>query len=120
MQSFYLEPQYSTQKSFYNKARVEVSKNRDERIFLFSYKTLVASAFNGELKKHWNWYSRTTMKHISEFARQFASYDHDLNKKEWDNLPYEDIGKLYSNLCFRELKKPHTKPVQNPHGLPLE
>lgn len=91
MQSFYLEPKYSTQKSFYKKALVSVSLSRGDHIYLFSYKTLVASACNGELKKHWNGYSRTTMKHISEFARQFASYDHDLNKKEWDALPYEDI-----------------------------
>lgn len=98
MQSFYLEPKYSTQKSFYKKALVYVSLNRDEHSSLFSYKTLVASACNGELKKHWNGYSRTTMKHISEFARQFASYDHDLNKKEWDDLPFEDTGAKSARL----------------------
>ena len=54
-------------------------------LFLQSYDTLILSVdtFTGEIKKLWDGYSVTTLKHINEFLKPFGFR---FNKKEWLNF----------------------------------
>lgn len=54
----------------------------ENEIFLQSYDTLILSinTTTGEIKKLWNDYSVTTLKHINEFLR---GYGLQFNKKSW-------------------------------------
>lgn len=82
-----LEPQHSTQKSFYNKAKVY--RNDKGEIFLMSYETIVAE-IQDELisetgKRNYKvngWYSKTTAIHINEFLQQYGFSK--LSKKEME------------------------------------
>lgn len=62
----FLMPQFSSQKSFYNKARVRMN---DNEIDLISYNTLVAKIKKGKLEIY-NLQSQTTIRHINEFIQQ--------------------------------------------------
>ena len=58
------------QKSFYGKAKVIEDKTGD--IFLQSYNTLVCYiTAAGEVKRLWDGYSVTTLKHINDFLHLF-------------------------------------------------
>lgn len=76
----------SNQKSYYGKAKI--IKDENGKIFLQSYDTLVCYIDNdGKVKRIWDGYSSTTMKHINDFLRLF-----DLpggGKKWWNLLPVE-------------------------------
>lgn len=61
-----LIPQYSTRKSFYNKARV---KQEGNKLILISYVTKVAYIENGKAFVLGSW-SGTTTSHIKEFLKQ--------------------------------------------------
>ena len=65
------------QKSFYGKAKTEKGK-------LYSYGTLVCSIIDGNLYRHWDDYSATTMRHINSFLR--ANGLSSLRKKEWESM----------------------------------
>ena len=65
---YYLEPIYSSQKSFYKKAKVYCT---NEGLDLVSYSTTVATYNTAtNILKIKGYYSKTTKIHILEFARQ--------------------------------------------------
>lgn len=55
------------------------------KIYLQSYDTLILSVdtLTGEIKKLWDGYTVTTLKHINEFLKPFGFR---FNKKEWLNF----------------------------------
>jgi hypothetical protein len=60
----YLQPQYDSRASFYNKAEFDDDK-------LYSYGTLVAEIVDGKPVLYPDWdYSQTTIRHVREFLRQ--------------------------------------------------
>ena len=64
--AYALKTQYSNNKSFYGKAKVEVS---DGKQTLYSYGTKVAEIENGKARVYGT-YSQTTLRHIKEFLLQ--------------------------------------------------
>lgn len=63
----------------YNRA---ITIETESEIFLQSYDTLilVKDKATGEVKKLWDGYSKTTLKHVNDFLGTAYS------KKEWENL----------------------------------
>lgn len=60
----YLQPEYDSRASFYNKAEFDDDK-------LYSYGTLVAEIVDGKPVLYPDWdYSQTTIRHVREFLRQ--------------------------------------------------
>ena len=96
-----LKPQDTSNKSFYNKAHVITYDDKPHVLYLKSYDTFVLSydTTTHTLTKTWNGYSRTTMKHIVDFVKQYTNINDPLNKKWWDTLPcshphkYKIIGR---------------------------
>lgn len=91
-----LRPLCTNQKSFYGKAKVVATKDGDDMCCaLYSYSTLVVSLYVGldgtpYVKKLWNGYSATTMRHINELLMQ-----HDfpkLSARVWCAM---EVGKFY-------------------------
>lgn len=83
-----LEPIFSTQKSFYGKARMIVD---GESTILTSYAVKIAEIENGKIKMLCGTkdLSNTTMKHLREFLRQLDHGDiAELTKKEIINKLY--------------------------------
>lgn len=75
---YYLEPR-NGQKSFYNKAEVEVDSSGNET--LYSYRVpIIKRSCNGELTRLYDGWSATTGRHIAAFCG--------LNKAEFAKLPY--------------------------------
>ena len=89
MKTITLEPQHTSNKSYYNKAHVITYDDKPHMLYLKSYDTFVLSydTTTHTLTKTWNGYSRTTMKHIIDFVKQYTTINDTLNKKWWDNLP---------------------------------
>ena len=90
--SYYLEPIYSSQKSFYKKAKVCDWQSLNI-LELVSYSTTVATFDKTtNILKIKGYYSKTTKRHILEFARQVLNnanitskgLDLYLNYKEWE------------------------------------
>ena len=54
-------------------------------VYLQSYDTLIISVdkTSGEIRKLWNGYSKTTLKHINDFLIPFGR---SFNKKGWENF----------------------------------
>ena len=70
-------------KSFYGKARVELSENGDKT--LISYTTPVCRlTASGKFEKLWDGYSATTMRHINSFCDTYGINGG--GKKWWDML----------------------------------
>lgn len=80
---YYLEPEHTSQKSFYNKATVEiVDKEMFDGVYLHSvlrsYGVVVAWTERNGIDEPYSllvngnemWYSTTTLKHIKEYAMQ--------------------------------------------------
>lgn len=74
-----LMPKFNNQKSFYNKAIIEESKNEKK---LYSYGTLVAIYSNGnlEISSNYNYLTNTTLKHVKDFMFQLGMKP----LKKWD------------------------------------
>lgn len=85
-----LAPVYDRAKSFYGKAHVVTEKNGDKT--LYSYTTPVASVTkSGDIVRHWHGYSVTTMRHVNDFAYQYAAVPgRVIGKAAWDALPVVD------------------------------
>lgn len=84
-----LKPIHSGQKSFWGLAHVK-RFNSTGAVHLVSYTTYVCCVdAAGRFHRTWDGWSRTTMKHIVEFVRQFVPGG-PLTKKEWEALPVED------------------------------
>lgn len=82
-----LKPQYDSAKSFYKKANVY--RNDKGSIFLMSYETIVAEIQDAiiTIRKEkqaivYDWYSKTTARHINEFLQQYG-FDK-MSKKEME------------------------------------
>ena len=82
-----LQPQYDNAKSFYGKANVY--RNDKGSIFLMSYETIVAEIKDATITETGNqqaivygWYSKTTARHINEFAQQYGF--NKMSKKEME------------------------------------
>ena len=79
----------TTQKSYYGKATVIY---RDGEAILQSYETEVCKIDkNGDFRKLWNGYSRTTAKHVNDFRKLFGL--NPIAKKQWDNIESEGGSK---------------------------
>ena len=70
-------------KSFYGKAFVQ---REGKALCLYSYDTKVASIVDGEVRKHWNDYSATTMRHVNAFVAHYGVAGG--GKKWWEGLKY--------------------------------
>ena len=79
---FFLSP-VDGRKSFYGKAFVQ---REGKALCLYSYGTKVASIQDDEVRKHWNDYSATTMRHINAFVQHYGIKGG--GKKWWVDLPY--------------------------------
>ena len=93
--SFELVPLYTNQKSFYGKARVGVCVDSGEGYYLLrSYDTNVVSVYvrgrTPYVKKLWNGYSRTTMRHVNELLMQLGFPK--LSARVWCAM---EVGKFY-------------------------
>lgn len=62
----FLQPQYDSRKSFYNKATVTTTENGS---YLSSYNTVVAQIENGKATINGT-YSPTTLRHIKDYLYQ--------------------------------------------------
>lgn len=92
---YYLKPEYSTRKSFYNKAIVEQT---DNSIILYSYATKVAEISDSGIISIFYVDSATTLRHIKEFLLQnicrFSNekykklIEHNFRKKELAEIYY--------------------------------
>lgn len=85
-----LKPQYSNQKSFYGKARVE---NEDGKKVLYSYNTKVAEIVDGKARV-FGLYSNTSNRHIKEFLKQ-NGFKVDNSKQIMKDYGGENKGDLF-------------------------
>ena len=82
MKTSVLKARYDHAQSFYGKARTFVI---GETVFLQSYNTIVCSIDkSGEVKRYWEGYSNTTMRHVNEFLKQYGIDKS--GKKYWESL----------------------------------
>lgn len=85
-----LKPIHDVHKSFNGLARVK-RLHKSGAVMLVSYSTYVCCYdARGRFYRLWNDWSRTTMRHVVEFVRQFGRGVGPLTKKEWEALPVED------------------------------
>lgn len=90
----------TSQKSFYKKAYV--LEDEKGSLFLQSYDTIVCGIINGNFKKFWDGYSKTTIAHVNDFRK--AHNMETLYKKDWESLSVENDPVLYydhkaANMC---------------------
>lgn len=87
-----LKPVHDPHKSFYGLASV-VRWPKCGLMILVSYSTHVGCYDDaGRFHRMWGGYSRTTMRHVVEFVKQFGGGRGPLSKKEWDALPVETMS----------------------------
>ena len=73
MELYELIARFDSRKSFYHKALVKVE---DGTKTLLSYETPVAKVSGGKLELMSDWdYSKTTLRHVTEFAKQTNTYE---------------------------------------------
>lgn len=85
-----LKPIHDVHKSFNGLARVR-RLHKSGAVMLVSYGTYVCCYdARGRFYRLWDDWSRTTMRHVVEFVRQFGRGTGPLTKKEWEALPVED------------------------------
>ena len=82
VEKYELVPERVSQKSFYGKAYILIDDTGNK--YLKSYDTIVMSrSANGEFKRHWDGYSRTTGNHVREFSG--------IGKKDWDAMEVVEV-----------------------------
>ena len=87
-----LKPSHDERKSFYKKAYV-TRLSTVGVTYLVSYETYVCFFdAKGRFFRTWRGYSRTTMRHVVEFVKQFGHGKGPLTKKEWEALPIEETS----------------------------
>ena len=87
-----LKPVHDRHKSFYKRAYVK-RLHTTGVVYLISYETYVCFFdAKGRFFRTWRGYSRTTMRHIVEFVKQFGRGKGPLHKKEWEALPVEEMS----------------------------
>ena len=85
-----LKPIHDGHKSFNGLARVK-RLHKSGVVMLVSYSTYVCCYdARGRFYRLWDGWSRTSMRHIVEFVKQFGHGVGPLTKKEWEALPVED------------------------------
>jgi len=89
--AYELPVRYGSQKSFYKKAKVEVSDGKQS---LYSYGTRVAEIENGKAKVYGT-YSATTLRHIKEFLLQ-NGYKAETSKQIMKDYGSDKEEKTYS------------------------
>lgn len=95
--TYELKPLHTNQKSFYRKAMVTVSYNDDGMyLVLQSYDTYVVMVKISKggmpnVKRLWDGYSATTMRHVNEFLMQEGFPK--LSARAWRAM---DVGKFYT------------------------
>lgn len=97
----YLQPEYDSRASFYNKAEFDDDK-------LYSYGTLVAEIVDGKPVLYPDWdYSQTTIRHVREFLRQHGftadskaqiAKDYLTNSRKPIKSEYSDVEKALNEL----------------------
>lgn len=91
-----LEPIHESCRSYYGRAHVKLCGSLDGYL-LKSYDTVVAYAdVDGRLYRMWDDWSRTTARHVAEFARQFATMTPPPNKARWCRMKV---------VCLRDLDR---------------
>lgn len=75
-------PSYDIQKSFYNKAYIQIITDNynNYEMTLYSYNTPILAIVNGIFKRLWKGWSQATGRHIKAFCG--------FNKKEFFEIPY--------------------------------
>ena len=87
-----LKPVYDGRRSFHRRACVK-RLSIVGATYLVSYETYVCFFdARGRFFRTWRGYSRTTMRHIVEFVKQFGRGKGPLHKKEWEALPVEEMS----------------------------
>ena len=95
--SYDLLPLRTSQKSFYGKARVyAINDGGDHYYTLHSYGTAVVSVYVGHdnipyMKRLWDGYSATTMRHVNELLMQEGFPK--LSARAWRAM---ELGKFYT------------------------
>lgn len=95
--SYDLSPLCGNQKSFYGKASVYVFADGGDNYYtLRSYDTIVASIYVGSdniphMKKIWDGYSATTLRHVNALLMQKGFPK--LSARAWRSM---EVGKFYS------------------------
>lgn len=85
-----LKPIHDVHKSFNGHANVK-RLHKSCVVMLASYGTYVCCYdARGRFYRLWDGWSRTSMRHIVEFVKQFGRGVGPLTKKEWEALPVED------------------------------
>ena len=104
--SYDLLPLRTSQKSFYGKARVyAINDGGDHYYTLRSYGTDVVSVYVGHdnipyMKRLWDGYSATTMRHVNELLMQVGFPK--LSARAWRAM---EVGKFYSQDDVPSLEK---------------
>lgn len=95
--SYDLSPLHTSQKSFYGKATVHAYQHGGDNYYtLLSYGTPVVSVYVGSgniphIKRIWDGYSATTMRHVNELLSQHGFPK--LSAHAWRAM---EVGKFYS------------------------
>lgn len=98
-----LKPIHDGHKSFNKLAHVKRLSTLGVT-YLVSYTTYVCFYdVKGRFYRTWRGWSRTTMRHIVEFVKQFGHGVGPLTKKEWEALPVEDYSREKSLEAVAEL-----------------
>lgn len=85
-----LKPIHDGHKSFNKLAHVKRLSTVGV-VYLISYTTYVCFYdARGRFYRTWRGWSRTTMRHVVEFVKQFGHGVGPLTKEEWEALPVED------------------------------
>lgn len=92
----FFELRATGQKSYYGKANVLELQNGDK--FLISYRTIVCMIDSaGIVKRFWDSYSATTMKHINDFLKFYGVPGG--GAAWWRRLPVESLRE-YMKQCY--------------------
>jgi len=98
-----LKPMHDGHKSFNKLAHVK-RLSTIGATYLVSYTTYVCFYdVKGRFHRTWHGWSRTTMRHVVEFVKQFGNGVGPLTKREWEALPVEDDARKVSLEARAEL-----------------
>ena len=87
-----LKPIHDGHKSFHKRAYV-ARLSVVGVTYLVSYETYVCFYdARGRFYRTWQRWSRTTMRHVVEFVKQFGHGAGPLSKREWEALPVEEAS----------------------------
>lgn len=98
-----LKPLHDRHKSFNKLAHIKRLQTLGVT-YLISYSTYVCFYdARGRFFRSWRGWSRTTMRHVVEFVKQYGRGVGPLTKKEWEALPVEDDALAKSREARAEM-----------------